>query len=276
MIDAHHHLWTYSAAEYPWIPEGSPLHGDHDAAELAALAKPLGVDGSVVVQARQSVEESRDLIARGEASDFIRAIVGWAPLSDDGVDDVLAELATEHKFRGVRHVCQSEPDGFMLDEAFTAGVQKCATHGLTYDLLIVGRQLAESIQLVDRCPDVTIVLDHIAKPTITAGNYDTDWDRDIRRLAERENVWCKVSGMATEVTDGTWTTDLLRPYWDAVVEAFGPERLMFGSDWPVCLLATEYGRWVETTRELASELSESERAAFFDGNARRAYGIEDA
>ena len=275
MIDSHHHLWTYDAEQYPWIPDGSPLHADFGPQELRATATPAGVTGSVVVQARQTVEESRWLIKQAETSDgFIQAVVGWVPLSEPDVGETMAELAEQHVFRGVRHVIQSEPDGFMDADDFVRGVAECPKHGLTFDLLVFGRQLPEAIRFVDRLPNVTIVLDHIAKPTIQAATFDAEWDRDIRELAKRDNVWCKVSGMATEVRDESWNLELLRPYWDTVVEAFGPQRLMFGSDWPVALLMTDYQQWADTVRELASDWVASERAGLFEKNARAAYGIE--
>ena len=275
ILDAHHHLWTYSEADYPWIPKGSPLHASFGPSELAAMARPHGVSGSIVVQARQSLDETDWLLEQVDASDIIEAAIGWAPLSEPDIGGTLDRLSTRHALRGIRHVVQDEPDGFLLADAFNRGIDQLTRVGLVYDILIYGRQLRETMTFVDRHPEQRFVLDHIAKPTIDPATFDTEWADAIRELARRENVWCKVSGMATEVRGDEWSPDTLRPYWDTAVEAFTPQRLMFGSDWPVALLKTDYGRWVETAASFAAELSESEQAAFFRGNAEIAYGLRD-
>ena len=273
MIDAHHHLWTYDAERYPWIADGSPLHATFTPDDLEAVAKPHGVTGSVLVQAEQSAAGTDWLIATANSSDFIQVVIPWVPLHADDVGQTLDHLLDEPKVRGVRHVVQDEPVGFLLDETFNRGVRELTRVDLAYDILIYGRQLKETISFVDRHPQQRFVLDHIAKPTITAEAFDEDWARSFRELAKRRNVDCKVSGMATEVRDDTWSVSTLRPYWETALEAFGVERLMFGSDWPVALLGTKYGRWVDTAKELAGELSAEEQEQFFRRTAQRAYRL---
>jgi L-fuconolactonase len=176
--------------------------------------------------------------------------------------------------KGIRHVVQDEPDDrFLLGNAFNDGVRELYRCGLVYDLLIFAKQLPAAIEFVDLHPDHSMVLDHIAKPTIRANHFDQTWSDNIRELAKRSNVTCKFSGVATEVRDADWSTETIRPYWDVAVEQFTPSRLMFGSDWPVCLLKTDYDRWLKCVRELASDLSSDEQNAIFAGNAIRAYGL---
>lgn len=278
MIDAHHHLWNYDAADYPWIPVGSPLHASFGPAELAAVTQPCGVTATVVVQARQTLDETDWLLSLADSHELVAAVVGWVPLAAGDVGETLDHLADRPRLRGIRHVVQDEPEGFLDGDAFNAGLREVTRTGLVYDLLIYGRQLEETIRFVDRHPEQRFVLDHIAKPTIRPGQFDTDWERDFRELARRERVSCKFSGVATEVRSGdegaTWSVETVRPYWEVALEAFGPERLMYGSDWPVALLATEYARWNAVVRELSGSLSQSEREAVFRGTATRAYGLD--
>ena len=277
-IDAHHHLWTYSDAEYPWMrdePGGDlkrPLRRDYGPAELAAVTGEVGVNGTVVVQARQSIEETDWLLSLSEEAELIRGVVGWAPLAADDVGDVLDRWAGRPALKGVRHVVQDEPDGFLDDAALNRGVAELHAKGLVYDVLIYPRQLAEATRFVDRHPETAFVLDHAAKPRI-GESFDAEWASLITKLAERPHVACKLSGLATEVRLADWDADLLRPYVDVLLDAFGPDRLLWGSDWPVALMATGYGRWLRTCEALLSGLSESEREAVFGGTARRAYSL---
>ena len=177
-------------------------------------------------------------------------------------------------FKAVRHVVQGEPDDdFILGADFNRGVGHLREYGIVYDILIFAKHLPNTIRFVDQHPDQVFVLDHIAKPTIRAARFDDAWATHIRELAKRENVFCKFSGVVTEVRDPTWTLDTIRPYWDVALEAFGSKRLMYGSDWPVCLVMSEYDRWVAAVAELAASLTPDEQADFWGDNARRAYSL---
>lgn len=274
ILDAHHHLWNYSSEEYGWIGEGMErLARNFSADDLAAESRPAGVTGSVVVQARQTVEETDWLLSIANESDFVKAVVGWAPLVADDLPDVLDLWSNEPKLRSLRHVVQDEPQhDFLLGEEFNRGVATALDRGLTYDLLIFARQLPVAIEFVDLHPEGPIVLDHIAKPEIANGRID-HWQEQLAELAQRPNVMCKLSGLVTEADWKTWTPELLRPYMDAALDAFGTDRLMFGSDWPVCLLASEYERWVEVVKDWAAPLSADEQQAFFFRNAAKAYRL---
>lgn len=274
-IDSHQHFWTYSAADYPWIGAGMErLARDHLPADLAAVAAPAGIRGSVAVQARQTVAESDWLLGLAAADPFIRGVVGWVDLRSERVDDDLARLAAHERFVGVRHVVQDEPDPrFLLGEAFVRGVGRLARHGLTYDLLLYPQQLPAAVELATRLPEQPFVLDHLAKPRIRTGEIDS-WRRDIRALARHPHVCCKVSGLVTEAAWRGWKPAEFTPYLDTVLEAFGPSRLMFGSDWPVCLLAAEYADVVAIPREHFARLSPAEREAIWGGTATRFYGLD--
>jgi L-fuconolactonase len=237
-IDAHHHFWRYSPSEYGWIDDAmAAIRRDFLPPELLAELRAAGLDGVVSVQARQSLAETRWLLELAGQHAFIKGVVGWLPLAS--ADCTIPE---DPMLKGVRHVVQAEPDGFLLGAAFGRGLARLQERGLVYDLLIVERQLPEAIQCVDQHPGQVFVLDHIAKPRIKA-NALSPWRENIRDLARRPNVWCKLSGMVTEADYAGWTEAQLQPYIDSVLEAFGPRRLLFGSDWPVCLVAVEYGRW---------------------------------
>jgi L-fuconolactonase len=260
-LDAHQHFWSYDAAQYPWIPPGSPLHRSWLPDDLAALQKPLGFDGSIAVQARQIVGESDWLLGLADKHANVKGVVGWVDLRSDRVEADLARLAAHPKFVGVRHVVQEEPDDdFMLGKDFQRGISKLQAHGLTYDILIYPKQLEAAIRLAENFPDQPFVLDHIAKPRIKDGTIEP-WKSQVRRLAKSPNVHCKVSGMLTEADHKNWHAEQFRPYLDAVFEAFGPSRLMYGSDWPAFRLVDDYVR----------HLTESERAGLFGGNCERFY-----
>lgn len=272
-IDAHQHFWNYSAAAYPWIPPGSPLQRDWLPEDLLALQTPLGLDGSIAVQARQSLEESRWLLELADRQPSIKGVVGWVDLREREVDAQLARLAAHPKFRGVRHVVQDEPDDrFMLREDFLRGIGRLREFGLTYDILIFPKQLPAAIELVRRFPEQPFVLDHIAKPFIKAGALEP-WAAQIRELAQSPNVWCKVSGLVTEADWAAWKAADFKPYLDVVFGAFGVERLMFGSDWPVCLLAGSYGRVFRLAADYAAQFSAADQAGFAGSNAAKFYGL---
>jgi L-fuconolactonase len=270
-LDAHQHFWSYDAAQYPWIPPGSPLHRSWLPDDLAALQQPLGFDGSIAVQARQVVEESDWLLGLADKHANVKGVVGWVDLRSDRVEADLERLARHPKFVGVRHVVQEEPDDdFMLGREFQRGISKLAAYGLTYDILIYPKQLPAAIRLVENFPEQPFVLDHIAKPFIKAGTLEP-WATQLRRLAKLPNVHCKVSGMLTEADHQAWHAEQFRPYLDTVFEAFAPARLMYGSDWPVCLFAGSYEQAYRLVDDYARGVTAAERAGLFGGNAAAFY-----
>jgi len=272
-IDAHHHFWRYDPVAYDWIDDAmGAIRRDFLPADLAAEIDAAGVDGVVSVQARQSVEETRWLLELAGEHDFIRGVVGWLSLVQPGLRDELAKFAADAKLKAVRHVLQGEPDDYMGQRAFDAGIDALDEFGLAYDILIVERQLPAAIALVDRHPRTVFVLDHVAKPRIRDGVL-AGWRENIAALGRRPNVYCKLSGMVTEADPGGWTVEQLRPYADIVLEAFGPRRVMFGSDWPVCLVACEYARWRQIAGEFIAALSADGQARVLGGTAVEAYKL---
>lgn len=283
LIDAHHHLWKFDPVEYEWIDDDKKcLQADFLVPELSKIASENLIDGFVSVQARQSVQETRDLLAMAASEPKMVGVVGWLPLASADLLQSLEEFCGHNEFGqdklvGVRHVVQDEPDDRFLDGAdFNRGAEQLAGWGLVYDVLVFPKQLPAAIDFADRHSNLPMILDHIAKPVISKGQFDDTWKRDFIELARRDNVTCKFSGVATEVQDSEWDIETIRPYFDVALEAFGPSRLMFGSDWPVCLLATEYSRWLGGVRELTSKLSQSEQADFYGENAVRQYGLKVA
>jgi len=272
-IDSHQHFWFYDEQQYPWIPKGSPLQRDWLPNDLAPLLASAGFDGSVAVQARQTIEDSGWLLTLADRSTMIKGVVGWVDLRSERIEDQLAELSKHRKFVGVRHVVQDEPaDDFILRQDFLRGIGRLKQFKLTYDILIYPKQLPAAIELVERFPEQPFVLDHIAKPFIKAGAI-SPWREQIRELAKSENVLCKVSGMVTEANHSNWKSDDFKPYLDVVFEAFGQDRLMYGSDWPVCLLAGSYEKVFGLVDEYARQLTSAARARFFGPNAARFYGV---
>jgi L-fuconolactonase len=272
-IDSHHHLWRYSAAEYGWIDDRmTKLRRDFLPAELLIECANAGVDGAVAVQARQTLEETHWLLEMARSCETIRGVVGWAPIAAPDFEASIETLAAEPKLRGLRHVVQAEPGGFLDGADFNRGIRAISGTGLLYDLLIVERQLEEAIRFVDRHPQQIFILDHIAKPKIAAGEIEP-WRTRMKELSKRSNVCCKISGMVTEDSWAHWSMESLRPYLDTVVEAFGVNRLMAGSDWPVCLLATGYARWWQALRQFFEAYSDGERAEIFGATATRTYGL---
>lgn len=272
-IDAHQHFWSYSPAEYSWIQPEWPIRRDFMPENLGPLLKRCGVEGSVAVQARQSLEESRWLLKLADHSPEIKGVVGWVDLRAANVEEQLRECAAHPKFVGVRHVVQDEPDDeFMLREDFLRGIGKLRSFDLAYDILIFPRQLPAAIELVRRFPDQRFVLDHIAKPAIR-DNVVSPWGELIRELAAAPNVMCKVSGMVTEARWKDWRGSDFTPYLDLVFEAFGPDRLMFGSDWPVCLLAADYVQVYDLLQNYMAGLGQGLEPNIFGQNAVRFYHL---
>jgi L-fuconolactonase len=272
-IDAHHHFWKYSAAEYGWIDDTmSFLRRDFFPPDLEKEIREAGIDGVVTVQAQQTLAETSWLLRMAAQNSFIKGVVGWVPLTEPSVSKELESFAEEPRLRAVRHVIQSEPDGFLLRKDFNSGVSILRQMGLAYDLLIHERQLPEAILFVDRHPQQVFVLDHLAKPRIKEQLLEP-WRQNLRELARRENVFCKISGLVTEADFLTWTEGQLRPYFETALEAFGPDRLMFGTDWPVCLVACSYRQWCDIVDRLTTALSPAERTQIFGGTAERAYHL---
>ena len=273
-IDSHHHFWKYDPVEYSWMNEDMGiLKSDHLPTDLKKEIDAAGIDGVVSIQASQSMKETEDLLRYAAEEDFVKGVVGWFPLADDRVGESFAKYAENHWLKGVRHVVQDEPDDhFILGEDFNRGITLLKEFDLVYDILIYERQLAPSIEFVDRHPELVFVLDHVAKPRIRDGAMEP-WADLMRQMAERPNVSCKLSGMATEADWANWTESQLIPYLDVALEAFGPDRLMFGSDWPVARLAVEYGPWVKLMTTYLSKLSLSEQAAIWGENAIQAYKL---
>jgi L-fuconolactonase len=274
-VDAHQHFWRYSAAAYGWIDEPMrAIRRDFLPPDLAPALAAARLDGTVCVQARQLVAETDWLLALSDSFPLIRGVVGWVPLARQGsaIAPLLERYRSHPRFKGVRHVMQSEPDGYFSIPHFNAAIREVARLGLTYDLLILARQLAAAVAWIDRHPTLRIVLDHVAKPVVN-GSPATEWCMQLRELARRPHVFCKFSGLVTEAPEWHWSIDSIRPYFDVALEAFGPHRLMFGSDWPVCLVASDYAQWHATVASLVQPLSSSERDAIMGGTATAFYQL---
>jgi L-fuconolactonase len=267
-IDAHQHFWRYDPAEYDWIDDSMPLlRRDYLPADLRPELDATGVDRTVAVQARQSLAETGALLAFAEANPFVAAVVGWVDLRSADVARDLDRLARHERLVGVRHVVQSEPPGFMEDPGFRRGVGLLADRGLTYDVLIYAPQLPEAVEFVAAFPQQRFVLDHLGKPDIKGAGFDR-WEPPFRQMAGFPHVWCKLSGLVTEADWHAWTPAELRPYIETALEAFGPSRLMFGSDWPVCTLAAPYRDVLHLVETAIGPLSDAERELVLGGTAQ--------
>ena len=276
MLESHHHLWKYSSEEYGWIPENTALQQDQLLPELAAATSAAGVTGTIAVQARQITQESDDLLAMADQGELIRGVVGWVPLVADAVAADLERLAPHPKFVGVRHVLQEEPDEFFLRDDFHRGLAKLPELDLRYDLLLFQRQLTVGIKLIDRQAELGIVVDHIAKPEAHNGRIQPEWRKGMKELAKRDNLLgVKFSGLVTEFNaDSEIDPDTVRAYFEETLEIFGANRVMFGTDWPVCLLRiNSYQAWAETVQELVSALSQTEQEAILLGNGEKSYQL---
>lgn len=274
-LDAHHHLWSYDPVEYPWIDpvSMSALVRDFLPADLEAEQRKVGFDGSIAVQARQTLEESRRLLELADAHPRVKGVVGWVDLRSTDVDDQLARFGDHPKFVGVRHVVQDEPDErFLLRPDFLRGLERVHARGLRYDILIFPKQLPAAIEMVKRFPGHAFVLDHIAKPAIKDGVIDP-WADRVRELASFPNLMCKISGMVTEAHWTEWKAEDFVPYLDVVADAFGEDRLMIGTDWPVCELAATYEQVVALETAYFETWPEAAKTKIFGENAARFYGL---
>jgi L-fuconolactonase len=275
-IDSHQHFWKYDPAEYEWIYESmTAIRRDFLPPELKRELDNAGFDGAVSVQARQALKETNWLLDLADAHNFIKGIVGWVPLAEANLRQILDGLANRRKLKGIRHIVQAEPDErFILRDEFNAGVRALADYDLVYDILIYERHLPQAIEFVDRHPNQVFVLDHLAKPQVKEHVVEP-WRNNIRQIAERENVFCKISGLVTEADWKSWSEAQLSVYLETVLDAFGPSRVMFGSDWPVCLVASRYEKWYEVVCRFCEKLSADEQARVFGGTAIEVYRLEE-
>ena len=277
IVDAHHHFWDPATADYPWLTDDlAPIRRAFGPADLEPELLAAGVDATVLVQTRSSLEETVDFLAVAGETPFVRGVVGWVDLAQPDVDDAIAELRGGpggDRLVGIRHQAHDEPDaGWLTRDVVVRGVEAVGRAGLVYDLLVRSRELPAALGLAQRLPDVRFVIDHVAKPPIAAGALEP-WASLIVPFRDLDHVACKISGMVTEADWSSWTPADLRPYVDRVVDVFGPDRLMFGSDWPVCLLAASYGRVLDATRQTLDELGANDLAKVFGGTAERVYRL---
>jgi L-fuconolactonase len=272
-IDAHQHFWTYEPAEYDWIDDSmGALKRDFSPSDLQHEMSRAGIDRSIAVQARQTLQETRWLLELADRHPFIAGVVGWVDLQSPDVDAQLEQLAAHPRLLGVRHVVQSEGPGFLSSDAFRRGLARLERYGLTYDVLVYARQLPEVLELVHAFPAQRFVLDHLGKPDIRGSGFET-WRPAFEELASFPHVWCKLSGLVTEADWRTWTAEQLRPYIETALESFGPARLMVGSDWPVCTVASPYTRTMEIVEDALAGCSSKERASVFGGTAQHLWNL---
>ncbi|SHF75720.1 L-fuconolactonase [Flavobacterium fluvii] len=273
-IDSHQHFWQFDPVRDSWIDESMQIiQRDFLPEDLLPVLEKNNVKGCVAVQADQTEAQTHFLLDLAKQNDFIKGVVGWVDLLDKNVAGRLDIFSAEKKLKGFRHVVQGEADDFMLRDDFRRGIEALKTHDYTYDILVFHRQLPAAIDLANRFPSQAFVLDHIAKPDIKSGEI-LSWKNNIVELAKAENVLCKISGMVTEANWKTWTPDDLKPYLDVVFENFSPERLMFGSDWPVCLVASEYELVVKTLEDYIAQLPIEQQELIWFRNAERFYGLD--
>jgi L-fuconolactonase len=274
-IDSHQHFWRYDAARDAWITDSMAVlkHDflpEHLAGELAAN----GIDASIAVQADQSENETKVLLDLAEKNSRIAGVVGWADLLSSRVDARLEYFSHFPKLRGFRHIAQTEPDDrFLMRKEFVNGIAQLAAFGFTYDILICPRQLTAAIELVGRFPQQQFVIDHCAKPEIKFAKTEP-WATQVKEIAQNKTVFCKVSGLITEADWKHWKADDFKPYLDVVFGAFGAERVMFGSDWPVCLLAATYSQVRQLIEDYVKGFSAADKDKIFGGNAARFYGLK--
>jgi L-fuconolactonase len=275
IIDSHQHFWQVGQFDYPWMTRDlGVLYRDYLPGELAPILKENGVDKTVLVQASNSVNESRWLLQLADENRFIAGVVGWVDLMSPIIDSQLQELSAHPKFKGVRHLVESETqDDWLVQPEVLSGLRRLSSYRLSYDLLVHTRHLKHVSKVAEACPELALVIDHLAKPPI-AKNEIKEWSLAMEPLARYPNLHCKLSGLVTEADWTTWQTNDLRPFVDCTLELFGSDRLMFGSDYPVCLLAAPYNRVLESFQEILEGLSDTEREKVFSQNAAQFYRLE--
>ena len=274
IIDSHQHFWQVGRFDYPWMDSSvEVLFQDYLPAQLKPVLDRLEISKTVLVQASNSVEESRWLLALAQQNPFIAGVVGWVDLKSNDVAQQLDELSADSRFKGVRHLVESEPnDDWLVQPEVLRGLQRLSEYDLTYDLLVHTRHLKYIEQVVDACPDLRLVIDHMAKPPIASGELTT-WRDALKPVAAIKNIHCKLSGLVTEANWSSWKTSDLRPFVECALEMFGRDRLMFGSDHPVCLLAASYDRVIDSFREILRDLSDDDQERIFAINATEFYGL---
>src|SRR6266516_6853276 len=274
IIDAHQHFWQLGLFDYPWMsPDLGILYRDYLPSQLEPILQECGVTKTILVQASNSLAETRWLLNLANAHQFIAGVVGWVDLTDDRMEEELELLTANPKFKGVRHLVESEPaDDWLVQPSVLRGLQLLERHQVSYDLLVHTRHLKHVKTVAENCPELRLVVDHMAKPPVASGEVK-DWAKEIKAVAAFPNVHCKLSGLVTEANHTSWSADDLRPFVDCALEFFGPERLMFGSDWPVCLLAASYDQVLGSFKSLLMGLSEDDRSRVFRDNAAEFYAL---
>jgi len=274
MIDSHQHFWQVGRFDYPWMSSDlGALYRDYLPNDLAPILQHNRITKTVLVQASNSLAESRWLLELANTNSFIAGVVGWVDLTTSHVIAQLNELCVDPKFKGVRHLVESEPsDNWLIRPAVLASLQQLSPRNLSYDLLVHTRHLKHVPRLAESCPDLRLVIDHLAKPPI-ASNEIEEWSRALKPLARYPNISCKLSGLVTEANWTSWQTDDLRPYVDLALEYFGVDRMMFGSDYPVCLLAASYDRVLDSFQEILKSVSAADRDKIFSQNAEKFYRL---
>lgn len=274
IVDAHQHVWRVGLFDYPWMPaEGSVLCRSYLPEDAEPLMRVCGVKRVVLVQASNSRRETDWMLEAAREHPFIAGVVGWVDLTGDGVGAELDRLQHDENFKGVRHLVEAEPDDWLTRASVLGNLSELARRGLTYDLLVHTRHLEHVRAIADRCPELRMVVDHMAKPPIRSRAFD-EWARTLERVAEIENVWCKLSGLVTEADHEGWAEEDLRPYADHALAVFGARRLMFGSDYPVCLLAASYRQTLDASRSLTSGLNDEEKRRVYAGTATEFYKLK--
>lgn len=274
VIDSHQHFWIYETEKHAWIDDDMKVIRKNFLPEdLKIVYQENNIDGCVAVQADQTLAETDFLLDLADKNDFIKGIVGWVDLRAVNIDEVLKQYSKFSKLKGFRHVVQGETDhNFMLRPAFLNGIAALEKYNFTYDILIFPHQLGAALELVRRFPNQKFVIDHIAKPYIKDGFYD-GWASLMKAISEYQNVYCKLSGMTTEADYNNWTSEQIEPYMQLVLEAFGTDRILFGSDWPVCLVAGNYTKTKELITNFIAKLNSEEQAAIMGGNAVQFYNL---
>ena len=273
IIDSHQHFWKYNPLKDAWITDDmNRIQRGFLPEDLAPIFNKLNITGCVSIQADQSDKETEFLLSLAESNDFIKGVVGWVDLLQPNVTSRLEHYVKNPLFKGVRHILQAEKNEFVLDPQFQYGISQLRTWDLTYDILIHPQQLENTAKMVAKFPDNKFVIDHLAKPYIKAGEID-QWMKDMKHIAKYPNVNCKLSGFVTEADWQNWQYEDLVPYFDAVFDAFGPNRILFGSDWPVCLLAAQYDEVIQTVKRYISTLSSYEIEAVLGENATVFYKL---
>lgn len=272
-IDSHQHFWKYDLIKNAWIDESMKvIRRDFLPKDLKPILSENNIDGCIAVQADQSEEETEFLLQCAEEYSFVKGTVGWIDLCARNIEERLKYFSKYRKFCGVRHIVQGEPNGFMLREDFQNGISKLKQFNLTYDILVFPTQLFSAIELVQKFPEQPFVVDHLAKPTIKEGKID-QWKSDMEALAKFSNVYCKVSGMVTEADLKNWKEEDFTKYLEVIFNAFGTGRIMYGSDWPVCLLAAEYKQQLQLVLNYITRFSKEEQAQVMGTNAAKFYNI---